>query len=50
MKHRINTGDKANNAKDQTVASIFDNKFCIPLDFEFSNPAFLSISMAKAVV
>ena len=32
--HRINAGDKANNAKDQTVASIFDNKFCIPLDFE----------------
>ena len=35
IKHRINAGDKANNAKDQTVASIFDNKFCIPLDFEF---------------
>ena len=34
IKHRINAGDKANNAKDQTVASIFDNKFCIPLDFE----------------
>ena len=34
IKHRINSGDKANNAKDQTVASIFDNKFCIPLDFE----------------
>ena len=33
-KHRINAGDKANNAKDQTVASIFNNKFCIPLDFE----------------
>ena len=27
-------GDKANNAKDQTVASIYDNRFCIPLDFE----------------
>ena len=26
--------DKANNAKDQTVASIYDNHFCIPLDFE----------------
>ena len=35
VKHRINAGDKANDAKDQTVASIFDNKFCIPLDFEF---------------
>ena len=34
IKHRINAGDKANNAKDQTVASIFDNRFCIPLDFE----------------
>ena len=34
IKHRINAGDKANNAKDQKVASIFDNKFCIPLDFE----------------
>ena len=34
IKHRINSGDKANNAKDQTVASIFNNKFCIPLDFE----------------
>ena len=34
FKHRINSGDKANNAKDQTVASIFNNRFCIPLDFE----------------
>ena len=34
FKHRINAGDKANDAKDQTVASIFDNRFCIPLDFE----------------
>ena len=32
--HRINATNKANNAKDQTVASIYDNKFCIPLDFE----------------
>ena len=45
VKHRINTGDKANDAKDQTVASIFDNKFCIPLDLKSLNPAFLSISM-----
>ena len=30
----INATDKANNAKDQTVASIDDNHFCIPLDFE----------------
>ena len=34
IKHRINTTDKANNAKDQTVASIYDNRFRIPLDFE----------------
>ena len=34
IKHRINAIDKANNAKDQTVASIYDNRFCIPLDFE----------------
>ena len=33
IKHRINATDKANNAKDQTVASIYDNRFCIPLDF-----------------
>ena len=34
IKHWINSGDKANNAKDQKVASIYDNCFCIPLDFE----------------
>ena len=34
IKHRINASDKANDANDKTVASIFDNKFCIPLDFE----------------
>ena len=34
IKHRINATDKANNAKDQTVTSIYDNRFCIPLDFE----------------
>ena len=34
IKHRINSGDKANNAKDQTVTSIYDNRFCIPLDLE----------------
>ena len=34
IKHRINATDKANNAKDQTVSSIYDNKFSIPLDFE----------------
>ena len=34
IKHRINASDKANNANDQTVASIYNNRFCIPLDFE----------------
>ena len=34
IKHRINATDKANNKKDETVASIYDNRFCIPLDFE----------------
>ena len=34
IKHRINAGNKASDASDETVASIFDNKFCIPLDFE----------------
>ena len=34
IKHRINAGNKANDAKDQTVASIYDNHLCIPLDFE----------------
>ena len=43
IKHKINAGDKANNAKNQTVASISDNRFCIPLDFEilkFSRPLY----------
>ena len=34
IKHRISAGDKASNANDETVVSIFDNKFCIPLDVE----------------
>ena len=34
IKHRINATDKANDAKDQTVTSIYDDRFCIPLDFE----------------
>ena len=34
IKHRLNTDDKASNAKDGTVVSIFENKFSIPLDFE----------------
>ena len=34
IKHRINATDKTSSASDETVASIFENKFCIPLDFE----------------
>ena len=34
IKDRINAADKASDASDETMASIFDNKFCIPLDFE----------------
>ena len=34
IKHRINAGDKVDVANDITVASIYDNRFCIPLDFE----------------
>ena len=40
IKHRINSGDKANNVKDQMVASIFNNCFCIPLDFELLESSF----------
>ena len=45
IKHRINSGDKANNAKDQTVASIFNNRFCIPLDFEILETSICSLSV-----
>ena len=41
IKHQINATDKANNAKDQTVASIYDNRFCIPLDFEILETSIL---------
>ena len=34
IRHRINAGNKASNASDARVASIFNNKFCIPLDFQ----------------
>ena len=40
IKHRINASDKASNASDETMASIFDNKFCIPLDFEILESSF----------
>ena len=41
IKHRINAGDKASNASDETVASIFNNKFCFPLDFEILESSLL---------
>ena len=34
IKHQINAGNKADVANDITVASIFNNRFCIPLGFE----------------
>ena len=34
IKHRINATNKADVANDITVVSIYDNHFCIPLDFE----------------
>ena len=34
IKHWINATNKADVANDITVASIYDNRFCIPLDFE----------------
>ena len=34
IKHRINATNKTNDAKDQTVASLYNNRFCIRLDFE----------------
>ena len=34
IKHRINASDKADVANDITVASIYNNRFCIPSDFE----------------
>lgn len=37
LKHRINAGDKTDNSKDKTVASIFKNRFCVPLEFELLN-------------
>ena len=50
IKHRINASDKANNAKDQTVASIYNNCFCIPLDFEVLGLFFTKIGIALKTV
>ena len=40
IKHRINAGDKQDVVKNKTVASIFDSKFYIPLDFEILKSGF----------
>ena len=34
IRHKINATNRTNDGKDQTVASIYENRFCIPLDFE----------------
>ena len=34
LKHRIDAGDKADVKKDKVLASVFKNRFCIPLEFE----------------
>ena len=41
VRHRINATNKTNDAKDQTVASIYNNRFCIPLDFEILESSLL---------
>ena len=41
VKHRMNADNKASNASDETVASILDNKFCIPLDIEIFDSSLL---------
>ena len=41
IKHQINATNKTNNTKDQTVASIYDNHFCILLDFEILESSLL---------
>ena len=45
VKYRINAGNKVDDANDKTVASIFDNKFCVP--YRLRNPliqsSFLSV-------
>ena len=41
IKHRINAGDKASNASDETVAEIFENRFSTPLGFEILESSLL---------
>ena len=46
IKHWINATNKTNNTKNQTLASIYDNRFCILLDFEILESSFPLYSMA----
>ena len=39
IKHMINAGDKASNPNNETVPSIYNSKFCIPLDHEILESA-----------
>ena len=34
LKHRVGAGDTSSNAEDKAVADVYENRFCIPLDFE----------------
>jgi hypothetical protein len=34
LKHRIGASDKAEHTKDESIARVYGNRFCIPLDFE----------------
>ena len=37
LKHRIGAEDAAASPKDETLASVFKNRFCVPLEFELLN-------------
>ena len=39
IKHRINAEYKTNNTEDEAIATVFGNKFCIPLYFEILESA-----------
>ena len=34
LKHRVCADDASSNAEDKAVADVYENRFCIPLDFE----------------
>lgn len=36
LKHRVNAGDKISNTNDEIIKEVYNNKFCIPLDFKIS--------------